>query len=510
MFVDSAGNIYLTSASDGLVTNDDIVTLKYDPDGQMVWQAVYNGSDSQPDRPYGMAVDESGYVYVTGRSNTNNNSFDMVTIKYDADGNELWVNQYDGSGSGDIGHSIATDRYGNAYVAGKTTSDETGSDFIVIKYHSDGLMDWIQRQYYIRDGSDEATDIAVDNEGYVYATGRAGYSEPCGYFYLTMKYDNDGNVQWASRYSSGIESHECYARAIAVDGEGNTIVTGVCTGMISYGWDMVTVKYSPTGQELWVARYDGPINATDNVEEVLVDVNGYIYIVGSSYGEGTGLDIITIKYAPDGTEEWIARYDGPVGGEEDEGKDIAIDIEGNVYVTGFSDWLDFGYNSNYTTIMYNSEGVEQWVMSYETFAEDNDHANAIGVDATGDVIVTGWSDWSGTGSYQWDITTIKYSEPLVSPHNDPTQTPTNYELHPAYPNPFNPSTNITYFLPEAADVTLSIFDVHGRLVDQLVNGHRKSGRHDVTFDASGIPSGIYFYRLSTHDFERTDKMVLMK
>jgi hypothetical protein len=47
-------------------------------------------------------------------------------------------------------------------------------------------------------------------------------------------------------------------------------------------------------------------------------------------------------------------------------------------------------------------------------------------------------------------------------------------------------------------------------VDVLVNGHRESGRHEVTFDASGLASGIYFYQLSTRDFERTDKMVLMK
>jgi hypothetical protein len=85
-----------------------------------------------------------------------------------------------------------------------------------------------------------------------------------------------------------------------------------------------------------------------------------------------------------------------------------------------------------------------------------------------------------------------------------------YQLLENYPNPFNPTTMITYSLPNSGNVTLSVYDVSGREVATLVNGWRDAGVHEAVFDASDLPSGIYVYRLSTKDMQVSGKMVLVK
>lgn len=79
-----------------------------------------------------------------------------------------------------------------------------------------------------------------------------------------------------------------------------------------------------------------------------------------------------------------------------------------------------------------------------------------------------------------------------------------------YPNPFNPSTTIKYELPRSAVVNLSVYDLLGRMVSVLVNERRDAGIHEVTFDGSGLASGVYFYRFSAGDFVQTRKLVLVK
>ncbi|MFQ5870433.1 MAG: T9SS type A sorting domain-containing protein, partial [Candidatus Zixiibacteriota bacterium] len=79
-----------------------------------------------------------------------------------------------------------------------------------------------------------------------------------------------------------------------------------------------------------------------------------------------------------------------------------------------------------------------------------------------------------------------------------------------YPNPFNAVTNISYSLAEAGNVSLKVYDISGRLVETLVNGPREAGEHIVTWDASKVSSGVYFYKLSAGDYTLTKKMNLLR
>ena len=89
-------------------------------------------------------------------------------------------------------------------------------------------------------------------------------------------------------------------------------------------------------------------------------------------------------------------------------------------------------------------------------------------------------------------------------------TPTEYALYPAYPNPFNPTVTITYDQPQSGYVRLDICDLQGRKVADLAQGMRETGRHQVSWDAAGQPSGIYFCRIKMGDFSAVRKLMLLK
>ena len=86
----------------------------------------------------------------------------------------------------------------------------------------------------------------------------------------------------------------------------------------------------------------------------------------------------------------------------------------------------------------------------------------------------------------------------------------DFSLHQNYPNPFNPTTKINYQIPELSFITLKVYDVLGNEIAILVNEAKLAGSYDVEFDASSLPSGVYFYQFRAGSFVETRKMVLMK
>jgi hypothetical protein len=102
------------------------------------------------------------------------------------------------------------------------------------------------------------------------------------------------------------------------------------------------------------------------------------------------------------------------------------------------------------------------------------------------------------------------SSTTVTAVNEPTHNPTTFALSQNYPNPFNPTTTIRYDVPVRSHVTLAAFDILGRRVETLVDGEKQPGHYEVSFDASRLPSGVYFYRLQVGTFNETKKMELLK
>jgi hypothetical protein len=141
-------------------------------------------------------------------------------------------------------------------------------------------------------------------------------------------------------------------------------VTGTSdSGGQGSNYDYATIKYNSDGQQQWIARYDGPANDGDDAYAIAVDASGNVYVTGVSVGSGTGADFATIKYNSAGQQQWVARYNGPVNGD-DYCYAIALDNSGNIYVTGASE--DCCDRRDYATIKYNSAGQQQWVARYMT------------------------------------------------------------------------------------------------------------------------------------------------
>jgi hypothetical protein len=189
---------------------------------------------------------------------------------------------------------------------------------------------------------------------------------------------------------------------VVVDAFGYIIVTGsVWSGSVD-NHDLVTIRYSPNGAQQWLRLYDN-FSGDDFGADVVTDTSGNIYVTGSAWrGSVLEFDIVTISYDMNGALRWVNLYDEFA--DVDRGYAIAIDNSNNIYVagTGYSGGvLDYDYE----LLHYSSNGSLIWQREYDNFA-DNDFAYDVVTTVTGRVIVTG-SSYGGSVLNE-EYTTIVY------------------------------------------------------------------------------------------------------
>ncbi|MCI0746200.1 MAG: SBBP repeat-containing protein [Verrucomicrobia subdivision 3 bacterium] len=367
------------------------------------WVQRYHEADDIENLPRAIAVDSMGSAVVTGSSIDSNGFKYWVTIAYSSSGAALWTNRYHGPGFyDDQANAVAVDAEGNAFVAGVSFGMAGNQDYVVIKYSSAGVGLWTNRYNGPGNGNDGANAVAVDGSGNVIVTGLSvGISGLSSYFdYATVKYSNAGVPLWTNRYN-GPANNEDQATDVVVDGSGNVFVTGYSFASNGRS-DYLTIAYSSAGVSLWTNRYNGLVNDSDDyARAVAVDGNGNVFVTGESWN-GSATDYATIKYSAAGLPLWTNRYHGTLAGNNF-ATAIALDTNGNVFVTG-SDGGFASTNGGYATIKYSPAGEPLWTNHYNGLITDN--ARAIAVDTSGNVIVTGQSYRDFVTS---DIVTVAYS-----------------------------------------------------------------------------------------------------
>jgi hypothetical protein len=265
-------------------------------------------------------------------------------------------------------------------------------------------------------------------------------------------------------------------------------------------WGATAVASSPSGTVFALqAGLTGVFRSDDDgltwyrlndpgfVDRFALAPNGDLYISRGGLG---------LSRSTDGGANWSdAGGDLPRGssGSADLAvESIAFDANSNPYIaTGYSDAGDVGRQSVFTS----ADGGQTWeerTTGFEVITWVND----VDVGPAGVAYAA-----TSTGLY-------RSSRAVASERVD--EMPRSVVLFQNYPNPFNPTTRIRYELPDRTSVALTVFDVLGRLIQVQAAGVKPAGVYEVPFDASGLPSGVYIYRLEAGDFVETKRMVILR
>ena len=517
MAIDRARNIYVTGSIESATAGYDYITLKFTAEGVLEWSARYDGPAHRDDWALANAVDDAGNVYVTGtsmESRTGYNASDCATVKYNASGVMQWAASYNAPGiSGDIAEDLTLDGLGNVCITGSSVIYDSlrhtpkEEDYLTIKYNASGAEQWVVKHNGGANLFDYAFKVAVDATGNIYVAGETDYNYfiqgiTQKVFYTTVKYNAEGVQQWVVNTNQH-NSAGGPLTGFVLDGQNNVYLAGAKMG-INLQADFLTIKYNGDGVEQWRASYASPDNKSDYITDLAVDGSGNVYVTGSS-GKLSDNAFVTIKYNSSGVEQWHTRYRGS-GNLNDNPSAVVVDGSGGVYVTGSSFIWSSTTGTNYATVKYTTDGVEEWVALYTSPQKTDYIATGLVVDDRGRVYVTGRTNES-QGSF---ATTIKYIQNPVSVEEKKPAQPSTCWLAQSYPNPFNPVTKIRYSLPSAQDVTLKVYDLHGKEIATLVNARQAAGEHSLNFDASRFASGVYFYKLTAGAFNETKKMLFVK
>jgi hypothetical protein len=501
--MDSIGNFYVTGfCNTHSLTNVDYCTVKYSPAGEQLWAAEYDGPGHGDDVAKVVAVDCWGNVYITGYSK--GNSLDYATIKYNSEGVQQWVSRYNGSADRtDIVNAMVLDSSGNVFITGSSQGVHTNSDIVTLKYDSTGQVQWLTRYNGPAGGEDAGMSIALDYRGNLCIT---GYSEGVGTEadIITFKYTNSGQLSWEARYNSPYNLTD-HGDFICVNRDDFISVIGSSVNS-SGNFDYLTIRYNTLGIQQWVTRYDGPGHSDDCAVGAVPGAAGCLYVLGCVVNVSTAMDYCTIKYNSRGVQQWVAFYNGS-GNLNDGPQEIVLDSLENLYITGTSDGFN-PPNADLCTLKYDSSGNQIWVARHNGSINRADGAQALVLTSDCHVVVTGVSMEMGTGS---DFCTIEYLQscgmaiPVYS-----AIPPSGFSLFYPRPNPFNPVTVISFQLPHAGHLNLSVFDVTGRMVATLADASLSAGTHEVTFHGSNLASGLYFVRMKADGFNQTMKVLLVK
>src|SRR4030095_6472776 len=294
IYIDALSNVYVTGYSINSSDNEDYATVKYNKDGVQQWVKRYNNGAN--DKAFAIYVDGAGNVYVTGASQATGKGYDYLTVKYSSTGTQLWTARYDAASGDDMASAIKVAYDGSIYITGSSYGGtSTKLDYATIKYNTAGAQQWLKRFNGSANDADKATSLDLDVYGNPYITG-AIKNTVTGYDYYTIKYlGSDGSIGWAKLYAStstnqsasdkawkikvvskgcasGPQNIPCWVIDIYVSGQSEAV---------SSGYDYVTLRYLEDGTQKWENRFNGSGSSFDAAYDINVRDNyPYVYVGG--------------------------------------------------------------------------------------------------------------------------------------------------------------------------------------------------------------------------------------
>ncbi|MEM7035947.1 MAG: PKD domain-containing protein [Bacteroidota bacterium] len=358
-------------------TGFDAFVAKFDSSGQLIWAGRYGGQDD--DFGYGIALDANHDLVVTGRTAATAPFYtdsamaglgtDILVMKLDTSGAVLWAMQYGGSAD-EEGRTIATGPNGEILVAGSSESpnlpvtssnfDGSGRDAFVMRLNADGSRDWVQRYGGI--SFETALGVAVGQDGKVFVCGETGsfdFPQDIATWQgsgttkgFVMAFDSSGARSWALRYGgSNVER----ALGLTLSPSGDVLVTGYTTSAdfpvshtsaVGTGLDATLLSLDENGQRKFATRFGGGLD--DLGKDLVTDNAGNIFIKGETQSTdfpgtnstylGAGSDFFLAKFDANGIYNWAIPYGGSLN-------DFAggVQVSGNnrIYLAGHTQSSNF-------------------------------------------------------------------------------------------------------------------------------------------------------------------------
>jgi len=233
------GNITIAGASQDTFPRWEYCTITYDSTGTEIDTTRINGTGNSFDKPLAVKSDAYGNFYITGAATDSSGSFNVRTAKIDTSGGLAWTVDFGSYGKEDFGNDLLVDDSGYVYVCGKTNSYTADTkDYLLIKYSSSGTQQWY-RTFDTDMDSDEAMKMCFDNSGNIVMTGTAKRDNQMDI--LTIAYSPDGDTIWKI-YFDGQFRGDDRGTDILSDGNGNIYVTGQME-ITDSTWQQVTVSF---------------------------------------------------------------------------------------------------------------------------------------------------------------------------------------------------------------------------------------------------------------------------
>jgi hypothetical protein len=417
MALGPGGTLTVTGASDSEDLTEDIATVRYDANGNQLWVARYNGAQDWIDTPAGIGVDSAGNTYVVGSTWDDYNhlgggEWNYILLKYNPTGVKLWEYQYDGPLHwSDTPTGLVVDAAGNSYICGYAMKERDQFDRLVTHLHvakvtAQGALAWEIFHDVTPHMGAGADDIRLAPDGSLVVTGQVAVVLGGGTQddIVTLKLSPSGQVLWIRHWdSSGFNNSFDDARRVRTDRLGNVYTLAQqMSDDLNRHLDSTLIRYSPSGQQEWVATLD--FERPDAVFELVDDENGNLYLAGGVDTQ-TDLDGMVVSFSPDGAERWRRTFDGPNLFDYQFANSIMRGPDGLLYVGLDYQWNDAaGYD--YTLAVLNTDGDELALWRYDTGSNSDTFPWIDGylMDDDGNVYIGGYSWFDLTRA---DFTVLK-------------------------------------------------------------------------------------------------------